>query len=288
MRSEEFPAGCSGGVVAGAGRVRRMFVMWSGGVVMKRWVLAAGVIAVLYGLGAATASGQTLLEIRSWKPSFDATGLATAGGVGTEVDFVGDLGLSDERFTGFRLSWDSGPRSFITVGYEVASYSGEQGIVRAIDFDGRRFDAGKQVRTDLDMRTVLLRWGWQFIATPDRRVALGPMMELAGISVEGMLDTPDHDPRVLASRRFETVVPALGVALNLSPSPQVHIFAHAATLPATSQGRYDSGEVGLLVRSYGGIFLSLGYRITRLKVEKEPDFVTLDQTGTYFGLAYRF
>jgi hypothetical protein len=245
--------------------------------------------ALAAALVAAPVRGQALLEVRSWKPSFGAEALATAGGVGTEIDFAADLGLADERFTGFRLTWESGPRSFITVGYETVSYEGERSITRTLDFDGTRFDAGLDLKSELDIRSALIRWGWQFMGTRDRRVAFGPMLELAAFSLEGTLDAPEHDPRLRVSRRFEGYVPAVGVAINISPTRSFHVFAHAATLPVTRQGRYDSAEVGVMFRSVGGLFVSTGYRTLRLQMEKsEPDFVTLEQKGPYLGLAFRF
>lgn len=254
-----------------------------------RDLVARGVLVVLVLMsGVLPASAETMLELRSWKPALDARVEVPTGGTGLVLDLKDHLGVADKRFSGLRLDWRSGPRSFMTLGYERVRYDGDRALAMGVVWGDAAFGQGTRVVSRSEFRHALWRWGWQVLGGRDRRAALGPMLEVAGISFESALEAPDLAPAPAASRRFDRLAPAVGAALDMVVSQRMSLVARAAITPSGGQGTYEHGEAALVLRFAGPFTVSGGYRVLRVEVEEGTDQVVLDQTGPFLGLTVRF
>ncbi|MCX7894481.1 MAG: hypothetical protein N2447_00790 [Thermoanaerobaculum sp.] len=243
------------------------------------WLLAAA-------LAIPWASAQTLLELSAGRPSLDAQALVVERGLGTEVDFTEDLGMEQDTVALGRLThW--GRRGFVCLAWEQASFAGDEVVQRTIYYSGQPYRVGTRVKSELAMERGVLQAAWQFLATPGGRVAFGPMVEVVGLRARGQLDAPQGTPPVSESGTFQAVAPVPGLALDLRPGARVRLFARAAGL-RLSQGSYDSGEVGVVLGPFGPLALAGGYRLLKVRVEDEPDFVRLRLDGPYLSVALAF
>ncbi|KDA54378.1 MAG: hypothetical protein ACOY7U_02670 [Acidobacteriota bacterium] len=231
-------------------------------------------------------AAQTLLEFTGARPSLDAQARVVDQGVGTEVDFAKDLGMSDEPLPSLRLS-HLGKRGFISVAYEKASYTGDRVVERTIEYGGKTYTVGTRVKSDLAVERGVVQLAWQFLASPSGHVAFGPMLELVGLRFEGTLDAPESTPPITESGTFQTALPAPGLALDLRPGKRLRFFARGATLHV-SQGSYDSLEAGVLLGPYGPVALGGGFRSLRVNYRDDPDWARLRLSGPYVSLALSF
>lgn len=246
------------------------------------------VVAAVLAACALPASAQTTLEIYGWKPTLEATARKTAGSIATDVDFKSDLGLKDKQFESYALSWPSGRHSFMSVGYEQVTFSADHVMTRTIIYNGQPYTVGTRVQTELAMKSGRLRWGWEFLGSPDGKVGLGPMLEIATFSFDGKLRAPELQPVVEESGKFSVAIPAVGIAFDLKPIDELRLYARGAYMKVNNKGRYENAEAGVTVRPAPYVGLVAGYRHLRVRAEDAPDFADLKLQGPYLALFFTF
>ncbi len=66
----------------------------------------------------------------------------TSAGIGSDIDFVKELGIDDENIPEFRFIWNINSTNTLRLTYSDLSYSGDRRINQTIYFDGRTYNIG--------------------------------------------------------------------------------------------------------------------------------------------------
>ncbi|MGH7279194.1 MAG: hypothetical protein ACREJG_10930 [Candidatus Rokuibacteriota bacterium] len=253
---------------------------------MLRVVLLAVVFTLV---GGTVASAQVIeLEGRYWLADIDARARVENDSLpGTRVDFDDDLGVEGEGVPDLRLTIFTGLNSKIRLAYAYLSFEGEETLDRSIEFAGSTFSVNMQVDTDVDIHYARLGWAWQFLAVPGV-FKLGPLLEAKGFLFDTSLRTRGVSPEVRESHTFPLILPTVGLAVDFTPHPSIHLFAEASGLPAGDLGYFLDAEAGIRLILFRTLALSASYRLFDVRVEDGSDFARLEVSGPAFGAALRF
>lgn len=223
-----------------------------------------------------------------WITDLTAKAKVVESSIGTDFDLKSDLGVKDEDFPEARLIWHTGENSKIRLTYTQINYSGEQNIAQSIEFKGQTYSANTLVKSELDIQYFRLGWINQFINLLDKKVGLGMIVELKGISSEISLDAPNLSPAINESESFIGGLPTIGAALEIKPIEKINLFGEISGLPAANYGYFFDAEVGAKIIPIKYFSLCLGYRIIDMKAEDDPNFVRMKITGPFIGGTLRF
>jgi len=253
---------------------------------MLRTVLLAA-LAVLLTQGVAL--GQIVeLEGRYWFTDLRATMKAKGGSLpGTDIDVKDDLGLKGEDAPEGRLTFLTGPNSRIRLAYTPLHFEGEKTVGRTITFDGTSFAANSRVATDIDVQYGRIGWIWEPLGIP-RVLKFGGILEAKGFLIDATLKNRGVTPESKESATLPLVLPTIGVALDLTLHPAVHLFAEASGLPAGDLGHIVDAEAGLRFLPVPLFSLSAGYRVLDLRAEDSGDFAKVNLSGPFVGASFRF
>jgi hypothetical protein len=255
---------------------------------------AAAVLACAGTLACVVASAQTLeLEGRYWPATLTGQVRVTGGNAQAPdslavVDLKDDLGLTNKTLTDIRLSLTTGPHSRLRAGFVRMDYSADQIVDRTIDFNGQTYTVGTRVLTRLALDYWRYGWIWQFIDAHGGIVKLGTVLEAKTLSVDAALAAPNLTPPVAEAKRFTATLPTVGLALDVTPSSAVAVFAEVSGISAGSRGHAFDGEAGVRIAPSRFLTLSGGYRAFDVEARDDPDFAKIRNAGPWFGVGLRF
>ncbi|HUS58068.1 MAG TPA: hypothetical protein VM141_05390 [Planctomycetota bacterium] len=251
-----------------------------------RMVAFACVISVVSVMAADAGERRATLELegRWWMPSFEGEARVTEAGIGTKVDLVDTLDLSDESFFMGRVTWYIGNTNHrIRASYIPISYSGDTRIDQRFEFDGRTFSIGDRVVTELDMQYGTLGWAWP-ITIAQSVFSLGPQIDIKIMDVEASIAGNNQQ----ASGDFLAAFPTVGVIAELNPTERLSVFADISALYVGGYGHFYDAEAGLKLIPHRNFSLSAGYKVIQLKFEDDLDMVDLRIAGPFLGASLRF
>jgi hypothetical protein len=253
---------------------------------MVRTVLLAA-LAVLFAQG--VAFGQIVeLEGRYWFTDLSASIKAERGSLpATDIDMGDDLGLKSANAPEGRLTFLTGPNSRIRLAYTRLDFEGEKTVGRTITFDGNTFAANSRMASDLEIQYGRLGWIWEPLGIP-KILKFGGILEAKGFLIDASLRTRGATPETKESATLPLVLPTLGLALDLTIYPKVHLFAEASGLPAGDLGHIVDAEAGLRFSPLPIVTLSAGYRLFDMRVEDGGDRAKLRLYGPFVGASLRF
>jgi hypothetical protein len=253
---------------------------------MLRTVLPA-VLAVLLAQG--VAFGQIVeLEGRYWFTDLSSSIKAKRGSLpATDIDMGDDLGLKSASAPEGRLTFLTGPNSRIRLAYTRLDFEGEKTVGRTITFDGTTFAANSRMASDLEIQYGRLGWIWEPLGIP-KILKFGGILEAKGFLIDASVRTRGATPEVKESATLPLVLPTLGLALDLTIYPKVHLFAEVSGLPAGDLGHIVDAEAGLRYSLLPIVTLSAGYRLFDMRVEDGDDRAKLRLYGPFVGASLRF
>ncbi len=252
-------------------------------------------LAVLLGLLATTtpARAQSVVPPESthvevgamfWKP--DPTIVIRSGSLSTDVDFIGDLGIQNERFREIRITLKPALKHKVRFAYIPVRYSEEGNVLsRTIVFRGVTYAVNLPVNAV--MNWDFYRIGYEWDAVSGRRGYLGLLIDLKYNKVDAQLASP-----VGNESTTQTVpVPTIGGIARVYLSDYVSVtgeFTGFKFTRADSRGAFYDLDVFGQLNLTTGLAAQLGYRKVQVNYGVDDDSGDLKLEGLYFGGVIRF
>lgn len=223
-----------------------------------------------------------------WFPTMKADMKADANGqTGTTLDLKDNLGVGTESFPTFEAFGGLGKHR-ISLAYTPIKYSGSTKLTAPVTFNGQTFGAGTDVNTDLKLRMLDLEYQYKLLDLENI---------LAGFSLFaiGQIKYIDGEARMEA--------PATATAADFkvrAPIPMVGLGAHIGLLAGLLEARakvagvaYSSNYLyealaDLSLTPLPFVDIHAGYKIIRLKIDRNDVFLDSQFTGPYIGLTVSF
>ncbi|HNW93252.1 MAG TPA: hypothetical protein PKM88_10130 [bacterium] len=226
------------------------------------------------------------LDVRCWLTELDMRGRVVRNNLGSDVNFVDQLGLGDENFADIRLTWNCNPTSSIRLAYNKIGFNGSRTISEKIDFNGKTYAANAWVGTDVDVENYRLAWLWQFHTADAGRLRVSSVLELKGFVADASLVAPALN--ISEAHDVAGALPTVGLAASYQVHPLVDLFGELTGIPAGSYGYFIDGEVGVKFAPQDHFSFIGGYRIFDLEAKDDPDYARLQFAGPFVGMTAWF
>jgi hypothetical protein len=224
-----------------------------------------------------------------WNPT--PTVLITSeslGIIGSEIDFVEDLGIENNTFKQLKVVLRPGRKHKLRFEYTPISYEATATLRRDIVFNGQRFSVTLPVLTELDWKAM--RFGYEYDFIYRDRGFFGVLLDVKNTRVEASLQN------ALIGREFvsaQAPIPAIGGVGRFYFVPNASITAEfsAFKLPDVEEdykGRYYDFDIYGTVNFTDNFGAQLGYRSLTVFYQVETDAGDLKMKGLYFGGVARF
>jgi hypothetical protein len=223
-----------------------------------------------------------------WFPTFKTDMKAdSAGQTGTTLNLKDNLGVGTESFPTFEAFGGLG-RHHLSLAYTPIKYSGSTTLTTPVVFNGQTFTAGANVNTDLKLR--MLDMEYQYTLLDMENILAG-----FSLSAIGQIKYIDGEAKMNA--------PAANTAADFTvrlPIPMVGIGAHIGLLAGILEARakvsgvaYSSNYLyealaDLSVTPFPFLDIHAGYKVIRLKIDRNDTFLDSQFTGPYIGLTVSF
>jgi hypothetical protein len=256
---------------------------------MKRslWTALCALVVLLFSAmpAAAFEIGARALY---WFPSFKTDMRADSAGLsGTSLDLKDNLGVGNEGIPTFEAFGGLG-RHHLSLAYTPIKYSGSTTLAAPVTFNGKTFAAGANVNTDLKLRMLDLEY---------RFTLLDMENILAGFSVDaiGQIKYIDGEAKMEA--------PAAATEADFTvraPIPMIGVGAHVGLLAGILEARAKltgisySGNylyealADLSLTPFPFLDIHAGYKVIRLKIDRNDVFLDSQFAGPYVGLTVSF
>jgi hypothetical protein len=249
--------------------------------------LVWGWIICLLAASTVLAQGPVVeFEGRYWMTNLSAEAKVTEAGHGTDINLKSDLGLADKNFASGRLSFFVGQNHRLTFNYTPISYSTDSTIKRNVEFGGETYAVNTRVVTGLDLQYLRFGWAYQFVNVDGGKFKFGTLFEVKGVQGDVSLAAPSLG--IDNAWDFKAWLPALGLAMDLNPTPFINIFAEISGLPAGQYGTIWEAEAGVKFIPFKNFSISGGYRLVDIEARNDPDYARIKLGGPYVGLSLRF
>ena len=219
-----------------------------------------------------------------WTPDLDANAKIEKNNIGTEVDFVDDLGMDDEDIPGVSVDLLLGRSNHFLFSYWSVGYDGKNTLTRSFDFNGQTYTVGSTVTSSLDVDTYELGYVWDVINFESFR--LGPALNVNYYQVEAALRS-NLLPTV-NDEKFDLVFPMAGIRFGIGfLDNKVELTGRFGGLFWQGSGFWD-GAAEVAFRPLQNVAVSAGYRMIHLDVSDDDDSADLQLGGLTVSATYRF
>lgn len=223
-----------------------------------------------------------------WFPSFKADMRSDASGVpGTLLNLKDDLGVGNESFPSFEAFGGVGNHR-LSLGYTPIKYTGSATLNSAVNFNGQNFPAGSRVDSELKLRMLDLEYQYTFLNLENvlAGFSLGAIGQIKYLDGEGKMDAPAANRRASFDARL--------------PIPMVGLGAHVGLLAGILEARAKIAGIGysrnylyealadLSLTPFPFLDIHGGYKLIRVKLDRNDDFLDAQFAGPYVGLTVSF
>jgi len=229
---------------------------------------------------------QTRVEIAAmwWKPEPEIT--LRSGDLSSDIDFVGDLGIEQERFREIRVTLKPALKHKLRFAYIPVRYFEEGKLLsRTITFRGRQYDLNLPVNTAVNWD--FYRFGYEYDFVSGRRGFVGILADVKYNKLDAELASP-----VGAERTEQTVpVPTIGGIARVYLGDYVSATGEFTgfTFDRTDfRGKFYDFDVYGQVNFTRTLAFQMGYRSVKVDYFVEQDEGVLNLEGLYFGGVLRF
>jgi hypothetical protein len=247
-----------------------------------------------YGVGTTDrATGETYhVEVGGylWPPA--PTVLITSeslGIIGSQIDFVEDLGIERSTFTQLKVVLRPGTKHKFRFEYTPIGYDAESTLSRTITFNGQRFDVSIPVETELKWRAYRFGYEWDFVYRD--RGFVGLLLDLKYTDIEATLSNAIVGSEFVRAR---APIPAIGVigrgylVPNISVTSEFSFFKLPGGIDEDYQGKYFDFDLYGTVNFNDNFGAQAGYRSLTVFYHVDEDEGDLKMKGLYFGGVVRF
>lgn len=211
------------------------------------------------------------------------------GIIGSEIDFVEDLGIEKSTFKQLKVVLRPGKKHKFRFEYTPIRYSTVSTLRRPIIFNGQRYDIALPVQTELKWNAYRFGYEWDFIYR-DRGFA-GLLLELKYTDVEATLGNSLIGAEFVSAR---APIPAIGgigrvyVAPNISITGEFTAFKLPESIDENYRARFIDFDLYGSVNFTDNFGAQAGYRSFDVFYHVDEDEGDLVIRGLYLGGVVRF
>lgn len=269
-----------------------------------RWLSSAGLAALLFVMPSAAGAQYGAPELEStvpaenyrvelagtiWNPNL--AGIISSqkfGIIGSQIDFVDDLGFDRTRFRDMRMVLRPSRKAKFRVQYTPVTYTAETSLRRDILFNGQKFPLNLPLQSQFDWK--VWRFGFEYDLIYRSRGFIGLLIEGRYTQMNAELASP------LATEftRVQAPLPAIGLVGRAYPLPELAINFEVSmfrvpsgSIPDVEANYYDWDVHGTMnLNRFVG--LQVGWRRMTNFLQVEDDTGDVKFQGIWFGGAVRY
>jgi len=242
------------------------------------------------------ATGETYhVEVSGafWNPTPDIViSSEQFGQIGSDVDFVNTLGVTDTRFRQLKVVGRPATKHKFRFEYTPITYDAQKVIQASFVFNGQNFQVGIPVTTNFQWKAYRFGYEWDFLYKS--RGYAGLLLDLKYTDVQATLTSNAVGAAQFTHARAP--IPAIGAAgrgyvvPNISITGEFSMFKlpeRALTSDQYSARYYDYDIYGT-VNFNDHIGANFGFRTFDVFYKVKKDHGTMHLNGPYFGVVGRF
>jgi hypothetical protein len=211
------------------------------------------------------------------------------GIIGSQIDAVNDLGITQTRFNTWRLVLRPAKKHKFRIEYIPISYQAETMLQRDIVFNGTRYTIGLPVNSSIDWKAWRLGYEYDFVYRD--RGFIGFIAEAKWSDVNVSLTSPIDSEYAHA----RAPIPAVGGIARIYPFANVSITGEFTLfkLPENldkngSTGHYYDTDIYGTLNLVNNVGVQVGYRAVNVMYRVKLDSGDMKMGGLYFGGVARF
>jgi hypothetical protein len=210
------------------------------------------------------------------------------GIVGSEIDFIDDLGFEQTRFRDLRFVLRPGRKHRLRAQYTPVQYTSQTTLNRTIVFNGIAFPINMPMNATFNWK--VWRFGYEYDFIYRDRGFVGLLIDVRNTRMEAELAVPIEEPQ------FTTIsapLPAIGVVGRAYPLPELAINFEVSgfRLPDVDpeyQANYFDWDLNGTVNVNRHVGLQVGWRRMTTFLVVEQDMGEIKFQGMWFGAAVRY
>lgn len=224
-----------------------------------------------------------------WNPTPDIIiSSESLGIVGSQIDFVNDLGIAKKRFRQMKVVLRPAKKHKFRFEYTPITYDAEGQLTAEVVFNGIRFPVTLPVTTNLQWKAY--RFGYEYDFISRDRGFVGLILEAKYTDVQATLSN------FLATEfaRARAPIPAIGGIARVYVVPNISITGEFSgiklpeSVNADYRAKYYDFDLYGTVNFTNNVGAQVGYRSFDVLYKVEQDEGNLQLKGLYFGGVVRF
>lgn len=176
--------------------------------------------------------------------------------------------------------------------YAHISNDGNASVSREFVFNGVTYSAGASINTNIDFSYSRLGWTWEFINIGNNTFKFGTLLDAKWFTLEpkadGAFQTGDQITQLSSSKKFNLVLPTMGLPVDYNPVKYLNLFAEGSGMPAGKHGYLFDSEAGIKIIPPKWFGIVGSYRYFGLKAKDGDQFAKLTYNGPYVGVTVRY
>jgi hypothetical protein len=221
-----------------------------------------------------------------WFPAFKTDMKADNNSIsGTSLNLKDDLGVGNESFPTFEAFGGLG-KHHLSLAYTPIKYSGSTKLSTPVVFNSMPFAAGTNVDTDLKLRMLDLEYQYTFLDMKNilAGFSLAAIGQIKYIDGEAKMSSPGTE----ANFKIRAPIPMVGLGVNIGLLANIlEARAKIAGVAYSSNYLYEAmADVSLTPFPF--IDIHAGYKIIRLKIDRNDVFLDSQFAGPFIGLTVSF
>lgn len=223
-----------------------------------------------------------------WRPGPDIVISSEGLGIlGSEIDFVVDLGLQEKNIGDYRITLRPWRKHKFHADFLPIRYSGEASLNKRIIFNGIAYDIGITVGSSLTWDTWNLFYEYDFIYRD--RFYIGFLLGAKYTQLRAEITSP-------VETQFTEVkfpIPALGGSFRVYPIRNLQVTGTLTLFDMPepingAEGQYYDVDVSATYNFTNNIGIQGGFRSIEVEYLADQDSGRLDVDGAYVGAVVRF
>jgi hypothetical protein len=224
-----------------------------------------------------------------WNP--DLVGVISSekfGLIGTNIDFIDDLGFTKTRFRDVRIVLRPSRKSRFRIQHTPVSYTAETSLNRDIVFNGQKFPVNLPLQSRFDWN--VWRFGYEYDFIYRSRGFVGVLLEGRYTRMNAELASP----LVTEFTKVRAPLPAIGLVGRAYVLPEVAVNFEVSmfrvpegSIPDVEANYYDWDIHGTF-NAHRSLGLQVGWRRMTNFLKIESDAGDVKFQGLWFGAALRY
>jgi hypothetical protein len=229
-----------------------------------------------------------------WNPTlFGTIASEQFGLVGSQIDFLDDLGYVKTRFKDMRIVLRPSQKSKFRIQYTPLVYEAETTLRRSIVFNGQAFPVSVPIESTFAWKVWRLGYQYDFVYKP--RGSVGFLIEARPTQLDARIrtNTPLFSPAIEEFANIRLPLPAFGIVGRGYPLPNVAINFEVSGLKVPDfdpkyKADYFDWDIHGTVNLTNNFGIQAGWRKMTTFLMIEEDLGDVRFQGLWFGAAVRY